>query len=517
MHHSITSALRPGHGVLRITLVLLALLALLLTTSFAGARPASAAADPLKAVLIVGPSGDTSLNKTRSDVVAAKAAAWGMDVVKLYSPHATWARVMSEMQGANLVTYMGHGNGWPSPYAPFQENTKDGMGLNKTAGSTTVQYYGAKWFRTYVTLAPNAIVMLNHLCYASGNAEPGMAIPTYDVARQRVDNYANGFLFAGARAVFAYGTGNFENVVEQLFSTSKTVDQIFSTSGEGSKAGNAYYGFVGWNDKYFDSERLPGQGFKNHLDPESNNGYRRSLSGHMDLTGAQWRAGAGAPVGPTVGAPRAAFVSDRSGKDPVMLRVSWDASETNNVTYDLQSSKNGGTWTPVSLPQPDALSTELGLPAGYDYRFRLRATDSDGNVGAWTVSPTKRLGRAQEVSTALTYAGTWGSKVSLSGASGGYVKKASLAGMGVTYTFMANDIAFLTTKGPGRGQAELWLDGAKVADLDLYSPTMQTAYMVWAGEVTGGVNHTLEVRALGTKHASSTAARVDMDAFVFWK
>ena len=45
-------------------------------------------------------------------------------------------------------------------------------------------------------LAPGAIVILNHLCYASGNSEPGNPEPTVSVAHQRADNYAAGFLKA---------------------------------------------------------------------------------------------------------------------------------------------------------------------------------------------------------------------------------------------------------------------------------------------------------------------------------
>ena len=39
------------------------------------------------------------------------------------------------LQGASIVVYYGHGNGWPSPYTPFQEDTKDGLGLNTATQS----------------------------------------------------------------------------------------------------------------------------------------------------------------------------------------------------------------------------------------------------------------------------------------------------------------------------------------------------------------------------------------------
>src|SRR3954467_7194482 len=104
-----------------------------------------ASADGLIAVLVVGPSNETELNRTRADEFAAKAEGYGMVVKKLYSPHATWDEVRDAAQGANLVAYWGHGNGWPSQYGPFQEQTKDGLGLDPVDGNPTGEtvYYGA--------------------------------------------------------------------------------------------------------------------------------------------------------------------------------------------------------------------------------------------------------------------------------------------------------------------------------------------------------------------------------------
>ena len=54
--------------------------------------------------------------------------------------------------------------------------TKDGFGLNATAGAGDYnnKYYGEPYV-VQLDLAPNAVVILNHLCYASGNSEPGNA------------------------------------------------------------------------------------------------------------------------------------------------------------------------------------------------------------------------------------------------------------------------------------------------------------------------------------------------------
>ena len=102
------------------------------------------------------------------------------NVVKVYSPNATWAKVKAAVVGASVVIYMGHGNGWPSPYTYDPKyTTKDGFGLNATAGAGDYnnKYYGEPYVST-LDLAPGAIVLLHHLCYASGNSEPGNAEPT---------------------------------------------------------------------------------------------------------------------------------------------------------------------------------------------------------------------------------------------------------------------------------------------------------------------------------------------------
>ena len=55
-------------------------------------------------------------------------------MVKLFTPNATWPAVKAAAQGASVFVYLGHGNGWPSIYPPFQTVTKDGLGLDPRVG-----------------------------------------------------------------------------------------------------------------------------------------------------------------------------------------------------------------------------------------------------------------------------------------------------------------------------------------------------------------------------------------------
>ena len=96
--------------------------------------------------------------------------------------------------------------------------------------NSTTQYWGEYYLARDVHLAPNAVVLLHHLCYASGNSESGKPAPSPTMARQRVDNMAAGWLRAGARAVVAEGHFGPAWYVQQLFTTHKTIDRIWRDS-----------------------------------------------------------------------------------------------------------------------------------------------------------------------------------------------------------------------------------------------------------------------------------------------
>ena len=254
-----------------------------LVTIGAALSPAPVAADAtMKVVIVVGPAGSSTgdyLSSARS--YAAVARGYGARVIELYSPNATWPRVRDAAQGANLLIYLGHGNGHPSPYGAFSELRKDGMGLNTTAGNGhyNVTYWGEYYIRRDIELADNAVVILNRLCYASGNSEWGRADPSSSTARQRADNYGAGFLRAGARAVFAEAISSITPQIRNLFTTSRTMDQIFMGHPSASGA----------RDFRFSSSRTPGSTV--HLDPPRVGKYWRAVSGDLAFTAKEWRAG----------------------------------------------------------------------------------------------------------------------------------------------------------------------------------------------------------------------------------
>ncbi len=269
----------------------LAALALILAVAVGLAAPAAQptrAADPggPKVVIIVGAThGATAKYRDYANVAYAEAIKYTPNVVKVYSPDATWAKVKAAAVGASIVIYFGHGNGWPSPYIyDATYKTKDGFGLNASAGNGDYnnQYYGEPYVST-LDLAPNAIVMLHHLCYAAGNSEPGAAQPTLSVATQRIDNYGAGFLRTRARTVLADGHRGPVDYLRAIFTTDQTIEQVWR--GASNANGNA---------TSFASVRTPGS--TGLMDPQTpTSGFYRSIIGDPNLTTREITGGFSVP------------------------------------------------------------------------------------------------------------------------------------------------------------------------------------------------------------------------------
>ena len=258
----------------------------------AAPSPARAAVGQPKAVVIVGPgSGSTSDFLAEGELIADQAAAAGMAVSRIFHPNATWKRVKEATLGANLVVYFGHGNGWPSPYPPFQEDTKDGFGLNGYEGASqySTTYYGGNKIRAKLRLADDAVVIIYRACYSAGNGEDGSPIPSQSVAIKRVDNFAAAFLHpdVGAGVVMAYRTKQWIDFPAGLMLPGRTMDDVFRTPS--SKPSWSMSGWIGTNDIFADSVRTSGA--RLHLDKHPTLGYSRAISGSLGMTTDAWLLG----------------------------------------------------------------------------------------------------------------------------------------------------------------------------------------------------------------------------------
>jgi hypothetical protein len=263
--------------------LLTAVLATLVAIGASSAVAPDTRAATAKVVIVVGPVGSVTADyRAKAAALATQARSYGAAVTLVATPNATWSRVVAAARGANLLIYLGHGNGWPSPYPPYSTSSKDGIGLNAAAGhgNANVRYFGEAYVAK-LALARNAVVILNHLCFASGNSEWGSANPTKSVAIKRVDNYGAGFLRSGARAVFAIGLDNVAFLLSGLFrgSATMTMTQLFWSNPRKT----ATYKIA------FSSTRTSGTTAV--MDPYAKSRYFRSVIGWLSTTVGSWRAG----------------------------------------------------------------------------------------------------------------------------------------------------------------------------------------------------------------------------------
>ena len=322
-------------------------LAIALVAAIGVVGPAAAVqTSTAKVVIIVGAThGATAGYRDKADAAYAEAIKYTAKVTKVYSPNATWSKVKAATAGANIVIYFGHGNGWPSPYTYDPAyTTKDGMGLNADLNGDGKlsdyenKYYGEPYM-AQLGLAPNAIVMLHSLCYASGNSEPGGTAPSVTVARQRIDNYAAGFMKDNAEAVLADGHMGPASNLRAMFTTGQSILDMWRSAPN-------YHN----HESSFASTRSPG--YANYSDPDNaTSGFYRSLVVKPGLT--------------TTAITKA--VGD-TGLDPVSLVVPGRAS-VEVPAAPLRTSSDVASDDPglVTLPEGTRLRTvAVAAPAAVD-------------------------------------------------------------------------------------------------------------------------------------------------------
>ena len=407
----------------------------------APAGPAYASAINPKVAIIVGATGSvTPSYRADANELYAEAIKYTNNVVKVYSPNATWSKVRAAVNGASIIVYLGHGNGWPSPYGnDAAYTTKDGFGLNYDTnrdGRTTdseIRYYGEPSIRT-LTPAPNAVVLLFHLCYASGNSEPGKTDPSVAVARQRADNYAAAFQAMGAKAVIAIGHSHDPYYIRALFTMRESIRDYWTQAPD-------FHNHV----RQYASVRTPGRTELQDPDSAAPAGFWRSLTGDLTLntgavTGASYANTGGDPatmVVPGNATPKAdstplyGTVDDAvAGTNPVttlaattIVRV--DAKETATSTVDgspvyrvhlddaTQGWMTGATLTPRDSLAPRVWSVDDGAgtfsPDGNGVGDTLPISIRLSETAAWTIAITDDGGTKLATSSgqADTAAMTW--------------------------------------------------------------------------------------------------------------
>ncbi len=214
--------------------------------------------------------------------------------------------------------------------------------------------------------------------------------------------------------------------------------------------------------------------------------------------------------------PREGFSVGRAmGTVNVPVTLSWRTADTLSTTqYQLQQSTDGGIWTSVSLPSLTATSVTRYLAPAHSYRFRKRQIDPSGSVSGWSYGRVFRVEVYQEDSGKLLYSDGW-TQQSLRGAYGGAVRYGTL-GLGEHHmltSFHAGSVAWVSTRGPNRGKAEVSTNG-RAWVIDLYSDSERVRRIVFAQHYyQPAVSYGLRIVVLGAQGRP----RVDVDAIVLLK
>ncbi|MBZ5629397.1 MAG: tandem-95 repeat protein [Acidobacteriia bacterium] len=222
---------------------------------------------------------------------------------------------------------------------------------------------------------------------------------------------------------------------------------------------------------------------------------------------------------PAVTAPVASFTAGSTLASATAtaapMLTTWTASDNGAGLTKIEEQQfiNGAAQTIASL-SASTLSKTFSLTFGAVSKFQVRATDGASNVSAWAAGPNVTASAQQETASAIAYSANWSSN-SLTNAFGRTVKRATTAGSTATFTFQGTNFAWLSTKASDRGQADVYLDGVKVATVDLYaSSTTYRVYAYVANGLSGSVTHTVKVTVLSTRNNSSSGTRVDVDGFL---
>jgi hypothetical protein len=194
----------------------------------------------------------------------------------------------------------------------------------------------------------------------------------------------------------------------------------------------------------------------------------------------------------------------------VPAKVVWSATDSGSgvYQYQLQRSLNGGTWKALALPYLKTTSLDVALGTTGTYQYRVRARDRTGNWSGWVVGAKVKPALFQETYAGITYSGTWTTEAG-SAWSGGAARTTDGPSASATFRFNGRAVSWAARTGPGRGFAEVRVDGVLMATIDLEAATEGARQAVYARSWTSIGIHTISVKVLGTVDRP----RGDVDGF----
>ncbi len=146
------------------------------------------------------------------------------------------------------------------------------------------------------------------------------------------------------------------------------------------------------------------------------------------------------------------------------------------------------------------------LTFGHTYRFRTRAIDKVGNIGAYAYGPSFGVLRYEE--TVATYSAGWAAGAS-SNLSGGHERVTGTNLATATFRTTARTMSWVALKAASRGTAQVFVDGVLAATVNLHSTTTTYRYVAFSVNFASSAAHTIQIVYTGT-----SSQRLDVDAFI---
>nr|WP_202462341.1 peptidoglycan recognition protein [Streptomyces sp. SID8374] len=172
----------------------------------------------------------------------------------------------------------------------------------------------------------------------------------------------------------------------------------------------------------------------------------------------------------------------------VPLTLTWKATDATALKEVRLTAPLARTYGPTVGTAPHTAKS------GAATAWKMTAYDHAGNTAAASVSGTPVI--LQE--TAAKKTGKWTSKSS-SSYLGGKSLTSSTKDAGLTWTFTGRSAAWVVSRAATSGQAYVYVDGKKVATVDLKSASTKYRDAIWTRSWATSAKHTVKIVVVGTK------------------
>jgi hypothetical protein len=186
----------------------------------------------------------------------------------------------------------------------------------------------------------------------------------------------------------------------------------------------------------------------------------------------------------------------------VPVTLGWKAADT-------QALKSVSLLTPTTATfGPTTTSSSRTAKSGTATTWSMKAYDYAGNTRTSSAAFTPVI--LQE--TSATKSGTWTARSSTNYL-GGTSYSSGSKGASLSWTFTGRSASWVVSRATTSGQAYVYVDGVKVATVDLKSSTTQYRQAIWTRTWSTSAKHTVKIVVVGT----SGRPTITTDGLVYLK